>query len=115
MSFDMPGGAAAHLFFVLGKTLETWRAVFEAYDIPWGALLDSHKGLGDWFYTTDLYAYYAETAKPQLRPQLYFKGKYIGNMNVGIEDFSLLHTFEESRPHECESRLYRTGYVQSVE
>ncbi|MBE6679595.1 MAG: hypothetical protein E7598_03635 [Ruminococcaceae bacterium] len=108
MGFSMPNGAAAHILFLLDSMVNTWENCFEKYSVNCDALIDSHKGMGDWFDTTPLYSYFQSTQKKELLPKLYFKGKYISH--EAPKGYKLIHSVEESRDGECVSELYITDY-----
>ncbi len=108
MSFIMPNGSEAYVFFMLETMLNTWRSVFEKNSVSCEVLIDSHKGMGDWFDTTELYSHFKSAKKTDSLPAYYFKGKYISH--PAPDGFLFLHSVSQSGKNDCTSELYRTDY-----
>ena len=98
----------AHIILLLEHPADGWKSIVEGYDIPVNMLVDSHKGLGGWFEDSRLYSYMNDSKKRMLLPQYYFKGKYISTS--APEGYSLLREIEESGPHDCMTKIYRTPW-----
>ena len=93
--------------FLVADTIENcWTNIIEKYDIPLKWLIDSHKGMGDWFECTELYTLMKKSIKPSLLPDFYFKGKYISH--IAPSGFELLHKVTENEPNACISEIYKT-------
>ena len=81
----------------------------ESYNVKADMLIDSTKGLGDWFEAVPLYTVYKTTKKPELLPQYYFKGKYI--KPSAPPSFIHLYDVPESGKRGGMSQIYRTPYI----
>lgn len=104
----MQNGRQVYLFALPDEAHDAWRNIFERYGIPCDMLIDSHKGLGDWLEDVPLYASMKETARPELLPRFYFKGKYVSH--GAPEGCSSVYQVSESGPHECLSEIFETGW-----
>lgn len=97
-----------HLFILLEDPLEGWKTIVEHYEIPVQLLIDSHKGMGNWFEDIPLFQYMTGTSKPNLLPNYYFKGKYISH--PAPKGFQFLTAIAESSGNEHTSELFRTPW-----
>ncbi len=97
-----------HLFILLEDPSEGWKTIVERYEIPVQLLIDSHKGMGNWFEDIPLFQYMTGTSKPNLLPNYYFKGKYISH--PAPTGFQLLTAIAESSVTEHSSELFRTSW-----
>ena len=102
-----PSGAAAHVFFLMEDPSEGWNTLIRQFDIPITVLADSGKGLGDWFDSIPL-SEYIFRSPAELRPALYFKGKFISH--EAPRGCTLVRDISESGPHDCLSQLYSTNW-----
>lgn len=98
----------SHVIVLLENPSEGWKTIVERYEIVVDMLIDSHKGLGTWLEDSRLYSNMNSTEKSLLLPRYYFKGKYISQ--PAPEGFSLLMEVEESEPHKCVSKIYKTPW-----
>ena len=108
MRLSRDNTADVHILILLENPSEGWKTIVERYDIPLNMLVDSHKGLGNWFEDVPLYSYMTTTDKPQLLPRYYFKGKYISH--GAPEGFESLMPIAESSVRECTSEIFRTSW-----
>ena len=74
----MGNGSSIYLVFMPETPENCWINIFEKYDIKCEFLIDSHKGLGDWFESVPLYETLKNSSKKKLTPHYYFKGLYTG-------------------------------------
>ena len=103
-------GGCAHVFLLMEDPSEGWNRIVRKYAIPTQVLIDSHKGLGDWYDCVPLSGYMAETPE-ELLPEFYFKGKYISHhAPVGCEH---LCDIPEIDHHTRMSQLYRMHWKQA--
>ena len=98
----------AHIIVLMETPSDGWEKIVEHYGIATDILIDSHRGLGNWFEDTKLYSHMNATEKRLLLPEYYFKGKYISHW--APDGFSLLQKIDESGPHDCMSEIYRTPW-----
>ena len=75
----MPDRSVKYLFFVPETPDDCWKKIIESYDIKCDIVIDSHKGMGDWFDSVPLYKVMLETNATKLLPRYYFKGLYISH------------------------------------
>ncbi len=73
----LPDGSAKFFFIVPETPNDCWKKVIEPYEIKCDIVIDSHKGMGDWFENVPLYKTMRETEAVNLLPNYYFKGLYI--------------------------------------
>lgn len=74
----MPDRSVKYLFFVPETPDDCWKKIIEPYDIKCDIVIDSHKGMGDWFDSDHpLYKVILETSATKLLPRYYFRGLYI--------------------------------------
>lgn len=97
-------GAPAHMFLLMEDPSEGWNRIIRKYEIPVHVLIDSHKGLGDWYDAIPLCGYIAQTPPP-LFPEFYFKGKYISH--PAPDGCEFICDIPESDHSSCVSQLYR--------
>lgn len=90
----LPDGSERYLFILPDTPDDCWRNIIEHYEINCGILIDSHKGLGDWFGNVPLYKSMTETAKKYLLPQYYFRGLYVSCEPPRC--FNLIYTIPEN-------------------
>jgi len=108
MSIAMPDGSTAHLFFVTSTAAWSWVNIFEKHEVSCCVLIDSHKGMGDWLTTTELWRKLTATKLKDLLPKFYFKGKFISNN--APEGFEFISSIKESDSSECISKIYRARF-----
>lgn len=112
----MDNGKSVYLIITVMTPEDCWARIFEQYNISTDILIDSHKGLGDWFETVPLYNLMVNTKKRNLLPCYYFKGRYISH--PAPEGFELVYTIPEEISnhgviHDFEKRLFSTGWKSS--
>ena len=105
--FEYEDGREFHVFQICDTADDCWRGIFDEYDIHCDMLIESHKGFGDWFTATPFYDCMVKPAKPELRPGLYFKGKYT---SVYVEGFREIYSVPESRERHGTSAIFTTGW-----
>ena len=66
-----------HLVAVPLTPRECWLQIIEKNGIRCDIIIDSHKGMGNWYEDTPLYRVMCETRRVDLLPKFYFKGRYI--------------------------------------
>jgi len=108
MNITMLDGSTAHLFFVTSTAAQTWVDIFEKNEIACHVLIDSHKGMGDWLTSTELWKKLISTKTKDLLPEFYFKGKFISNN--APEGFEFISSIKESDSSECISKIYRARF-----
>ena len=74
---SMPGEEEKCLVIVPETPEDCWKKLMEPYGVACEILIDSNKGLGDWFDTVPLYTVLRETNNARLLPRFYFKGMCI--------------------------------------
>lgn len=89
----IPGGTDKYLVIVLVTPDDCWKKHVELYSIKCDILIDSHKGMGNWFEDVALYKVMRETTAIELLPRYYFKGLYISHDTP--HGFKLLYTIPE--------------------
>ena len=98
-----------HIVILIDTPHAVWTEVIEKYDVKTDALIDSHKGMGDWFDNIPLYSVMKNTSKPVLLPTYYFKGKYISH--DAPDGFSELYSIPEAKgKHWCECCIYKANW-----
>ncbi len=103
-----PNGKIIHVIYLLETPDETWVKVIEANGIQVDMLVDSHKGLGDWFESVPLYEIMKNSTKRDLLPIYYFKGKYISHN--APEGFVKQYVVPETKSGWCENAVYKTHW-----
>lgn len=89
----LPNGMDNYLVIVPERPEVCWEKVVESYEIKCDIVIDSHKGMGDWFDDVPLYRIMSQTHFKELLPRYYFKGRYISqDAPCG---FKLLYTIPE--------------------
>lgn len=97
-----------HMFILLEDPSAGWKTIIERYEIPVQLLIDSHKGMGDWFEDIPLFQHMTVTSKPNLLPTYYFKGKFISH--PAPAGFHFLTAIAGSSANEPTSELFRTPW-----
>ena len=95
-----------HFFGIYDFAEEFWKNIIEKYNIKVSWIIDSHKGLGDWFENVPLYKIFLETNKPRLLPRFYLKGKFISH--DAPEGFELISELKENENDWIGTHIYRT-------
>lgn len=90
----MPNGSPVYLFIVPLSPGDCWKEIIEPYGLKCDILIDSHKGMGDWFDSVPLYSMMRETQSVGLLPRYYFKGLFISH--EAPEGFNLIYTIPET-------------------
>ena len=103
-------GSSVHVFLLLEDPSEGWNRIVRKYEIPVRILIDSHKGLGDWYDAIPLCGYMADTPAALL-PEFYFKGKFISHH--APEGCQYLCDIPGSDRDTCISQLYRMQWTQA--
>lgn len=75
----LPDGSERYLFVLPETPDDCWKNIIEQYEINCGIVIDSLKGMGDWFDSVPLYRVMRETNATELLPRYYFKGLYISH------------------------------------
>lgn len=75
----LPNGLERYLVVVPLTPDNCWKEIVEPYDVKCCVLIDSNKGMGNWFDAVPLYRVMRETSKTELLPQYYFKGMFISH------------------------------------
>lgn len=70
-------GAPVDLFCIAETAERCWVNMIREYDLSVDYIIDSHKGMGDLFHTTDFYRTLIDTQNKTVLPPYYFKGKFI--------------------------------------
>lgn len=100
---------AVHIVMLIDTPHAVWTEVVEKFGVKTDVLIDSHKGMGDWFDKVPLYGVMKKTSKPALLPAYYFKGKYISH--DAPAGFSKLYSIPEAEgKHWCECSIYKTDW-----
>lgn len=98
-----------HIVILIDTPHAVWTKVVEKYSIPMDILIDSHKGMGDWFDNIPLCSVMKNTSTPKLLPLYYYKGKYISHN--APDGFSILYTIPEAEGKSwCDCGIYRTNW-----
>lgn len=106
----MPNGVQVDLIVMCMKPEDCWMNVMEKYDISCDILVDSNKGMGDWFFLTPLYSVMKNTSKSNLLPKFYFCGKYASG--GAPPEFEPYYTIPENikRVTEYDKTIYLTNW-----
>ncbi len=72
----LSSGRDALLFIVLAHQDDCWEKIIEKYGVSLKWLVDSGRGMGDYYVWTRLYKLMQNTPYPEILPTLYFKGLY---------------------------------------
>ncbi len=89
----MSNGRSVYILMVASTPHECWIDIIEQYQIKCDILIDSLKGLGNWFDCVPLYRTMRESKAPGLLPRYYFKGLYISH--DAPPGFSLIYTIPD--------------------
>ena len=92
-SFTMPNSALVYVCIIPETPHDCWKKVIEHYVIPCDIMIDSHRGLGNFFYDVPLYNAMKKSISSRLRPHYYFKGLY--NKTRLPKGFDLIYTIPE--------------------
>ena len=76
---SMPSGAEVQLVVVPETPEGCWKKIIEVHRIKCDVVVDSNKGMGNWFEEIPLYRAMKETDSPELLPRYYFKGMFISH------------------------------------
>ena len=106
----MPNRIQVFVIILSMKPEDCWTQVMEKYDIPCDILIDSHKGMGDWFYRVPLCSAMKNSPKTELLPKYYFCGKY--SWGGAPEEFEEHYTIPEEifRANEYDKIIYLTKW-----
>ena len=87
-----------------------WKDIMEAYRIPCDIVIDSGKGMGDWFEEIPLFPAMMETRARDLLPRYYFRGKHISH--DAPDGFRLVYTISEPMEGvgDWEKEIYATDW-----
>ena len=98
-----------HIVMLIDTPHAVWTEVVEKFGVKTDVLIDSHRGMGDWFDCVPLYSVMKNTSKPALLPAYYFKGKFIShNAPAG---FSKLYSIPEAEEkHWCACSIYKANW-----
>ncbi len=113
-SFSMADGSRVYICIVPETPDECWRRIMESYGIKCEIVIDSLKGMGNWFEDIPLYSAMSDTKAPWLRPRFYFKGLYISH--DAPKGFRLIYTIPETinafrqEVKGWEKEIYETGW-----
>lgn len=107
LKYKLKNGKISYLFYVFTKAETFWNTI-EKYEIKIEMIIDSYKGLGDFFYKVPLYKIFKEKAPSEFLPKYYFKGKYISC--DAPERFTHIGTIKEESFGDCDSKLYLTNF-----
>ncbi len=66
----------AIIFILLDHQDQYWERIIENYHIKLNWIVDSHRGMGDYYLQTHLYQLMKKTTYPEVLPDFYFKGLY---------------------------------------
>ena len=98
-----------HIVILIDTPHAVWTKVVEKYSIQTDLLIDSHKGMGDWFDNIPLYSVMKNTSKPDLLPKYYFKGKYV--KHNAPENFAEIYVIPEAKDKNwCKCAIYSTNW-----
>lgn len=89
----LPSESDAYLIVVPETPDDCWSKLVEPYEIKCDIIIDSNKGLGNWFDDVPIYKLMRETRLKELLPQYYFRGLYISH--DAPPGFKLLYTIPE--------------------
>lgn len=101
-------GDSIYVFAIMEKPEEFWEEIVQKFEIPIICIVDSNKGLGDWFTEVPLYKSMIGSNCRTVLPPYYFKGKYI-SANAP-DSFEWIADIKESPAHTCVTQLYKTGW-----
>lgn len=93
----MNDGSERYLLIMALTPDECWKRIVEHYGVQCDILIDSHKGLGDYFSAAPLYRYLRETEAVELLPRYYFKGSYV-HSSRNLPGFRLAYVIREDMP-----------------
>ena len=72
----LPTGRNVYLILISEAPEDCWQKIIEAYSIKCDILIDSNRGLEDYYYCSALYPVMRETDNDELLPKFYFNGLY---------------------------------------
>ena len=105
-----------YLLILPDRPEDVWTEIVEAEQIPCDIVIDSHKGMGDWFESTPLFRCMSGTSAAGLLPRYYYRGVYIsyGAPQGFTEEYRIP---EEIRVHgmpldDAYKTIYRTTWRQ---
>ena len=102
---SFPDYRETELLFVVDTPENAWTQIVEKYSINTEYIIDSHKGMGDWFECVPLYDAVLNTNLPDGIPAFYFKGKYISHPAPNI--YRKVYSVPESNEQQCISEIYQ--------
>ena len=112
----MPNDSPVYLFILPLDPAGCWK-IMERYGIKCDILIDSHKGLGDWFENTPLYRIMTETNHFEVLPRYYFKGLFISHEVP--KGFKKIYTIPEpisscgQRVNDNDKEIYEIDWEES--
>ena len=108
LKISMSNNRKVHILLIIEKSQFVWANVIEKYNIAADIVIDSHKGMGDWFEDVPLYGVIKNTKNRKLLPELYFKGKYISH--EAPEGFKKAYEIPEAKSNWCRNEIYYTKW-----
>ncbi len=108
LNLRMKNDNEVHLFLIADTHDNVWKNIIEKYNIKTDFIIDSHKGLDDYFTRIPLYEIMKNTSKRNLLPQYYFKGKF--SKDDAPCGFELVHIVSMHEPGESKSEIYLTKW-----
>ncbi|WP_034450475.1 hypothetical protein [Butyrivibrio sp. AE2032] len=85
LRLSLSNGSDTLLFILLDHQDNCWKNIIEEYNVSLTWLVDSGRGMGDYFIHVNLYQLMKNTSRPNILPPLYFKGLYNkGEIPVGF-------------------------------
>lgn len=114
----LSNGKEVHLFIVPLTPHDCWSQIIEKNDVKCDIIIDSHKGLGDWYEDSRLYRLMRESKCVELLPKYYFRGRY--NSCKPSTAFSLKYSIPEMIVadgriiNEWEKELYEIRWQESL-
>ena len=109
----LPDGTANDLIVVPNSPDDCWNRVVEPYGIKCDIVIDSHKGMGNWFDQTPLYDIMRKTKAIELLPHYYFKGLYVSHdVPPG---FDLLYTIPDDTHHQGFADLHFPREIYEID
>ena len=115
---SLSSGRDTLVLILLDHQDNCWKNIIEGYDIPLTWLVDSGRGMEDYYTSDNLYQLMKNTSHPDTLPALYFKGLYNkGEIPIGFKYlYSMLSESGADGDDKWQrfSAVYDTGWKNKI-
>lgn len=101
---------SVEIFVIVDYQEDVWKRIVERYSLNVSYIIESTKGMGDWYYCVPLYNLVMNTSLSSGIPKYYMKGRYASTEIT--DDYEELYEVPESYSQGLKSYIYkiRSGF-----